>query len=190
MVKTAGSEANILYTAIPQTLSGLVGGITQLFGAMASDPTLGAAFPNLVAAALGGPTTLQALAVEQIFTASPLGGLSVTQLAGLGVPAAFLTGFPSVPEYASVGRRSSFSVRLCGCDKLADVDCAVSGRCRRFHGHDSRGYADYGHDDIGGDVYDLSPSRAALERIPRSHLVDLRSERVSGVSWTRSWPAI
>jgi hypothetical protein len=101
MVKTAGSEANILYTAIPQTLSGLVGGITQLFGAMASDPTLGAAFPNLVAAALGGPTTLQALAVEQIFTASPLGGLSVTQLAGLGVPAAFLTGFPSVPEYAS-----------------------------------------------------------------------------------------
>lgn len=101
MVKTAGSEANILYTAIPQTLSGLVGGITQLFGAMASDPTLGAAFPNLVAAALGGPTALQALAVEQIFTASPLGGLSVTQLAALGVPAAFLTGFPSVPEYAS-----------------------------------------------------------------------------------------
>jgi hypothetical protein len=138
MVKTAGSEANILYTAIPQTLSGLVGGITQLFGAMASDPTLGAAFPNLVAAALGGPTAL----------------------------------------------------RFCRRNKLADVECAVSGRCRRFHGHDSRGYADYGHDDIGGDVYDLGASRAALERIPDSYLVDLRSERVSSVSWTRSWPTI
>jgi len=101
MVKTAGSEANILYAAIPQTLSGLVDGIAQLFGAMAADATLGPNFPNLVAAALGGSSALETLAIEQIFTASPLGGISVTQLAGLGVPAAFLTNFPTVPEYAS-----------------------------------------------------------------------------------------
>lgn len=100
MVRTAGSETNILATALPRTIAALVDGITQLFGGLASDPTIGAAFPNLVVAAQGGEDTLRSLAVEQIFTASPLGGISVTQLGNFGVPAAFLTAFQHVPEYA------------------------------------------------------------------------------------------
>lgn len=101
MVKTAGSETNLLALSLPKTLSGLVAGIAQLFGGMANDPALSAAFPNLVVAAQGGVTALQALALEQMFTLSPLGGMSVTELTAIGVPPSLLTGFPYVPEYAS-----------------------------------------------------------------------------------------
>ena len=100
MVRTAGSETNILATALPRTIAALVDGITQLFGGLASDPTIGAAFPHIVVAAQTGEESLRALALEQIFTASPLGGISVTQLGNFGVPAALLAAFQHVPEYA------------------------------------------------------------------------------------------
>jgi len=64
------------------------------------DPTLGAVFPHFVTALQSGSAAMQALALEQIFTASPLGGLSITQLSSVGVPSAYLTGFPDVPEFA------------------------------------------------------------------------------------------
>ena len=101
MVRTAGSETNILAVSLPRTLSGLVAGIAQLFAGIANHPTLGPFFPNLVAAAQQGEAALGALALEQMFTLSPLGGISVTQLGTLGVPASLLAGFPVFPEYAA-----------------------------------------------------------------------------------------
>jgi hypothetical protein len=101
MVKTAGSETNILALMLPPTLSTLVAGVVMLFSGMALDPTLGAMFPNLVSALQSGTDAMNALALEQIFTAAPLGGISITQLASFGVPSSLLTGFPDVPEYAN-----------------------------------------------------------------------------------------
>lgn len=101
MVRTAGSEVNILAASLPRTLAGLVAGIAQLFGGIASHPVLGPFFPNLVAAAQQGDVALGALALEQMFTLGPLGGISVTQLGTLGVPTDLLAGFPVVPEYAA-----------------------------------------------------------------------------------------
>lgn len=98
MVKTYGSETNLLATMLPTTLSSLVDGIVALFSGLASDPTLSPHFPNLVAALQAGPDAMKSLAIEQLFFATPLGG-SITQLSTVGVPSAYLTGFPDVPEF-------------------------------------------------------------------------------------------
>ena len=99
MVESYGSEKNILAMALPTTLSTLVAGIVTLFSGIASDPTLGPNFPTLVAALQSGPAAMESLAIEQLFFATPLGGNSVTQLSAVGVPSAYLTGFPDVPEF-------------------------------------------------------------------------------------------
>ena len=92
---------NLLVTSLPQTLEGLVDGISTLFAGIASNPSLASFYPNLVTASSSGPEALRALALEQIFTAGPLGGMSVTDLASIGVPSSFLEAFPTAPEYAS-----------------------------------------------------------------------------------------
>lgn len=101
MIKAAGSEMNLLVTSLPQTLEGLVDGISTLFAGIASTPALASFYPNLVTALSSGPEALRTLALEQIFTAGPLGGMSVTDLASVGVPSSFLEAFPNAPEYAS-----------------------------------------------------------------------------------------
>jgi hypothetical protein len=90
MIKAAGSEMNLLVTSLPQTLEGLVDGISTLFAGIASTPALASFYPNLVTALSAGPEALRTLALEQIFTAGPLGGMSVTDLATVGVPSSFL----------------------------------------------------------------------------------------------------